>query len=598
MARSVCVGLVGVLWLIHPPTAVAQVPEELRTAEALAARIETAERSPALAGDLDRFLDLPTVDAELEKVRSYLRETPEDAAALLLSVRLGRVHDLLALREAVMAAFSDPAGGMPERPSYAPYQETLDRVLAHDSTIAAAHHWKARLLLEERMMAVEFATEGTEPTPGSELGEADAARLLHHAGAAVALDSNNVVYREFYAALLVDDGRLNEATEVMSHPSTSGSLLQLLTGDLLTFAPPPGAEPDAVLQSFHFMTGMMAAANSDDPSLSEFLEVRLQAWSTPASLEDVEAHYRSRWPDVTYFAVDAWEGAITALFSPAPDGWYAVHDSVALENDDRNDGDLVSLLLLPPEVVAELAEGAAMQGVPDEMLKSGPRVGILYENWRRSPAPNGKAAGPAVPPPEQRESDAVLAGVGVASGGVPPRPTILPLEGPLYRISRDGYWGLIDSLGNVVLEPALEEIDGTRGGLSENPAVAWIALSDDGYRPVTNFPVWVAWSGRRMLLMRDGSYVPMDDLQPQGRFVEGRLAVRRDGKTGFIDERGTLVIPPLFDRASPFRDGHAFVQLGNRWGTIDRDGNMIIEPTWDEANQDGWGDSEWVSVRV
>jgi len=298
-----------------------------------------------------------------------------------------------------MAAFDGQAAGLPEPPSYDRYQEILDRVLARDSTMAAAHYWKARLLLEETMRAAETAAAELGLVPDSAAVGTVAARVLQHAGAAVASDADDVAYREFYAALLVDDGRPEVAADVLSHPSTAGSLLHLLVQDLVTFAPPSGAEPDAALQAFHYMTGMMGAANSEDPWLSAYLEARLQSWSTNASLADVEAHYRARWPDVRFFPVESWDGAVTAVIVPSPNGWHAVSDSSEFESGAEEEGDFVSLLLLPPPVVAEMAENARNQGVPDGIQRSGPRVGILYANWRRGPAGDEPAVRPAVVPP-------------------------------------------------------------------------------------------------------------------------------------------------------------------------------------------------------
>ena len=51
-----------------------------------------------------------------------------------------------------------------------------------------------------------------------------------------------------------------------------------------------------------------------------------------------------------------------------------------------------------------------------------------------------------------------------------------------------------------------------------------------------------------------------------------------DGKWGYIDARGTLVIEPLFDRAGLFREGLAHVEIEGRDAYIDRSGAVVIQP--------------------
>jgi len=369
----------------------AQVPPELLAADSLARYIEAAELSPELAGLLDETLDLPTVSAALASVRDYLAGHPEDPVALILSVRLGRVHDLLVYRDDVGRAFTEPGAEQPAPPTFARHVEVLDGVLARDSLDAAAHYWLARVLVEEAMLAADLEPE----PPDSAQVAATHRRVLHHAEAAVALEPDAVAPREFYAMLLVGDDRLDAAAEVLGHASTAGSLLHLLIEDVRAFAPPDGAEHDVALASFLAMTGMMGVADSEQPELMMYLDARLSAWSAPAALADVEAHYRARWPDALFFPAEGWEGAMSAAFVPAPDGWRAVGDSAQLAEAESADAEVVLLLLLPPETVAELSDVAARQGLPEGMLKSGPRVGILYMNWRRAPAREETA----VPPP-------------------------------------------------------------------------------------------------------------------------------------------------------------------------------------------------------
>ncbi|ARN85037.1 hypothetical protein GQ61_06735 [Candidatus Nucleicultrix amoebiphila FS5] len=91
-------------------------------------------------------------------------------------------------------------------------------------------------------------------------------------------------------------------------------------------------------------------------------------------------------------------------------------------------------------------------------------------------------------------------------------------------------------------------------------------------------------------------------------YEEGLSRFIKDGKVGFHDTKGQVVIPPLYDFASPFREGHANVcqgcyahypkmptypalsssfcssmredmyksVVGGKWGMIDRQGRVVI----------------------
>jgi hypothetical protein len=83
-------------------------------------------------------------------------------------------------------------------------------------------------------------------------------------------------------------------------------------------------------------------------------------------------------------------------------------------------------------------------------------------------------------------------------------------------------------------------------------------------------------------------------------FSGGFCGVKKDGKWGFIDTSGKLVIPDQFDEVGPFMEGLASVKLGSQWGFIDNTGSYAINPQFDQVGDfheglaavhkdDGWG---------
>lgn len=60
--------------------------------------------------------------------------------------------------------------------------------------------------------------------------------------------------------------------------------------------------------------------------------------------------------------------------------------------------------------------------------------------------------------------------------------------------------------------------------------------------------------------------------------ADGYAAVEKDGKWGFVDAEGKLVIDCQYEDALSFSNGYAAVKKGDKWGYIDTENTMAIEP--------------------
>lgn len=117
-------------------------------------------------------------------------------------------------------------------------------------------------------------------------------------------------------------------------------------------------------------------------------------------------------------------------------------------------------------------------------------------------------------------------------------------------------------------------------------ALAFLLLAGPGCRKVSQpalddaeqglFPV--EQDGRWGYINRKGEVVIDPQFGDAHRFFEARALIRRDGKYGFIDPSGTVVIPPQYADAWHFSDGLAPVQRDSLWGFIDPQGEIVIEP--------------------
>jgi hypothetical protein len=63
-------------------------------------------------------------------------------------------------------------------------------------------------------------------------------------------------------------------------------------------------------------------------------------------------------------------------------------------------------------------------------------------------------------------------------------------------------------------------------------------------------------------------------------FSAGRAVVRIDGKYGYVNTDGHFAVKPQFDWAFSFYDGVGAVQQGRLWGLIDKDGAWKVKPSF------------------
>ena len=55
-------------------------------------------------------------------------------------------------------------------------------------------------------------------------------------------------------------------------------------------------------------------------------------------------------------------------------------------------------------------------------------------------------------------------------------------------------------------------------------------------------------------------------------------------KFGYIDTKGNIVIPPIYDDAYDFHEGLAPLHDGHKWGYINKEGKIAIKPVFKEVN--------------
>jgi|GEM_PF-838858 len=63
----------------------------------------------------------------------------------------------------------------------------------------------------------------------------------------------------------------------------------------------------------------------------------------------------------------------------------------------------------------------------------------------------------------------------------------------------------------------------------------------------------------------------------------GLSLVEKDGKHGYVDKDGKVIIALIYDEGMNFVEGKAGVMINNKWGFIDSTGNEIVKPQYSEV---------------
>lgn len=97
---------------------------------------------------------------------------------------------------------------------------------------------------------------------------------------------------------------------------------------------------------------------------------------------------------------------------------------------------------------------------------------------------------------------------------------------------------------------------------------------------------WIREDGKYGYIDKAGKVVIAPQYENTMGFNEGLAATKKDGKYGYIDTKGKWVIKPQFDFTYKFSDGLAMVRIGKQYAWIDKTGKTVIQPRdYDEVAQ-------------
>lgn len=73
-------------------------------------------------------------------------------------------------------------------------------------------------------------------------------------------------------------------------------------------------------------------------------------------------------------------------------------------------------------------------------------------------------------------------------------------------------------------------------------------------------------------------------------FSDGLIPLYYRDKFGFMDKKGEITIPLIYELTYGFNEGLAAIKINDKWGFIDKTGNITIEPAFDDVSREGFSE--------
>ena len=179
---------------------------------------------------------------------------------------------------------------------------------------------------------------------------------------------------------------------------------------------------------------------------------------------------------------------------------------------------------------------------------------------------------------------------------------MLPFSEGYAPVSIDGLWGMIDHSGRIVLSMDYETITNITEGVFFAGSPGYLALFDTSMLRITDFVYEKANTPieHRILVNRDGKYgflnLKGDEAVPciydeTGIFQQGRTLARLGDHYGIIDTNGRIILPIEYDNRTVkgmkymYYDSLALVEKDGKLGYVDLDGKLVIPFYFEEAFQ-------------
>lgn len=159
----------------------------------------------------------------------------------------------------------------------------------------------------------------------------------------------------------------------------------------------------------------------------------------------------------------------------------------------------------------------------------------------------------------------------------------------LASMEQNGKWGFVSKKGAFAIAPNFDEVEDFEDGYATvRTNRKWGVINTKGeyvVEPITSESYEIRHLDKGCFVVKkdydeygivsNGKWV-VEPIYTDITFLsEGLIAVNKDGKCGYINLQGEVIIPLQFDSACDFCDGKATVELNDQEFEIDKKGNRV-----------------------
>jgi hypothetical protein len=181
----------------------------------------------------------------------------------------------------------------------------------------------------------------------------------------------------------------------------------------------------------------------------------------------------------------------------------------------------------------------------------------------------------------------------------------------LLPFKKDGKWGYLNNKGVVVILPQFEyatdfadcglasvKINEKRGYININGEFVISPQFKWAFTFKANGLAHVQKDGEIYYIDLQGNQISEGTVDEEMDSDLGLRKYRKDGKTGAVNSKGEIVIPPIFDEVWTQSEGiPILVSIDKKKGYVDLQGNIIIELKYDYENAMPFGSCGLTTIK-
>ena len=158
-------------------------------------------------------------------------------------------------------------------------------------------------------------------------------------------------------------------------------------------------------------------------------------------------------------------------------------------------------------------------------------------------------------------------------------------------------YGVINKKGMMLLKPEYSRLSRLKNGMFLYKINGKYGLMSKKLKQITK-PIFDDMSGfsEGLVAVKQNKLLGVIDVTgkiivtPQYKRIniyseQRAAAANKEGKYGYLDNDGKLVIPHKYDDARRFSEGLARVEIGSKWGYIDKEGKLVVPAQYDSATE-------------